>query len=87
MVLKTLRINSYRINVTSNLSGSQQSAKLLTMLETLVSCKEISQGLTEDARVIIPQLLLKIQVQTKNTCTAFNSTFICQVDKYFYELK
>lgn len=84
MVLKTLRINSYRINVTSNLSGSQQSAKLLKMLETLVSCKEISQGLT---KVIIPQLLLKIQLQTKNTCTAFNSTFICQVDKYFYELK
>ena len=84
MVLKTLRINSYRINVTSNLSGSQQSAKLLRMLETLVSCKEISQGLT---KVIIPQLLLKIQLQTKNTCTAFNSAFIFQVDKYFYELK
>lgn len=84
MVLKTLRINSYRINVTSNLSGSQQSAKLLKMLETLVSCKEISQGLT---KVIIPQLLLKIQLQTKNTCTAFNSAFIFQVDKYFYELK
>lgn len=84
MVLKTLRINSYRINVTSNLSGSQQSAKLLKMLETLVSCKENSQGLT---KVIIPQLLLKIQLQTKNTCTAFNSAFIFQVDKYFYELK
>ena len=84
MVLKTLRINSYRINVTSNLSGSQQSAKLLKMLETLVSCKEISQGLN---KVIIPQLLLKIQLQTKNTCTAFNSAFIFQVDKYFYELK
>ena len=84
MVLKTLRINSYRVNVTSNLSGSQQSAKLLKMLETLVSCKEISQGLT---KVIIPQLLLKIQLQTKNTCTAFNSAFIFQVDKYFYELK
>lgn len=84
MVLKALRINSYRINVTSNLSGSQQSAKLLKMLETLVSCKEISQGLN---KVIIPQLLLKIQLQTKNTCTAFNSAFIFQVDKYFYELK